>query len=108
MALPFDELNQRRRAWIARASLAELSTVLGRPGLAATATRPDVTAKVDQHTAAIREALAAGDKPIDPIALAGYAAAIRDAAQQRGDRLDDWSRPTWTQLRLLAVCALAA
>jgi uncharacterized protein DUF6401 len=67
-------------------------------------TRPDLLARVDQHAAAIRESL--GGTLLDPVALAGYAAAIRDAARDAGETLDDWSRPTWAMLRLLAACSL--
>jgi hypothetical protein len=102
VSAPFDELEAGRRAFIARASLTELATVLGRPGQAATGRRPDLVAQVDQHAAAIREAL--GGPRIDPVALAGYAAAIRDAARRDGEQLNDWSTPSWTMLRLLAVC----
>lgn len=105
MSAPFDELAAGRRAFIARASLSELATILGRPGRAATNCRPDLVALVDQHAAAIREAL--GGHRIDPVALAGYAAAIRDAARRDGDQLNDWSAPSWTMLRLLAVCQVA-
>ena len=104
VSAPFDELTAGRRAWIARAGLSELAAVVGRPGLQAVAERPDLLARVDQHAAAIRESL--GGTLLDPVALAGYAAAIRDAAGDAGDRLDDWSHPTWAMLRLLAVCTL--
>jgi hypothetical protein len=104
VSAPFDELTASRRAFIARASLTELATVVGRPGRAATGSRPDLLAQVDQHSAAIREAL--GGREVDPVALAGYAQAIRDTARDTGDRLDDWARPSWTMLRLLAICQL--
>lgn len=107
---PNDELTAQRRAWIARANLAELITVVGRPGLAAAADRPELLARVDQHSAAVREVLGYGDGPIDVVALAGYASAIRDSAVEAGLGLDplqqDWARPPWPILRLLAVCAL--
>lgn len=104
VSAPFDELTAGRRAWIARAGLTELATTVGRPGHAAVAARPDLLARLDQHAAAIRESL--GGTLLDPVALAGYAAAIRDAARESGDTLDDWSAPTWPMLRLLAVCTL--
>jgi len=115
VSAPFDELTAGRRAWIARAGLSELASAIGRPGRQAVAARPDLVARVDQHAAAIRESLGgtrsgpgalAGS--IDTVALAGYAAAIRDAARDAGDPLEDWSRPTWAMLRLLAVCSLIA
>ena len=105
MSAPFDELTASRRAFIARSSLIELVTTVGRPGAAALAGRPDLLAQVDQHAAAIREAL--GGHDIDMVTLAGYAAAIRDTARADGDPLDSWDRPSWALLRLLAVCQLA-
>ena len=104
MSAPFDELIAGRRAWVARAGLTELASLIGRPGRRAMAERPDLVARVDQHAAAIRDAL--GGALIDPVALAGYAAAIQDAASAAGDRLDRWDQPTWAQLRLLAVCSV--
>jgi hypothetical protein len=104
VSAPFDELTAGRRAWIARAGLAELAATIGGPGRAAVAARPDLLARVDQHAAAIRDSL--GGALLDPVALAGYSAAIRDAARDAGDPLDDWSCPTWAMLRLLAVCCL--
>ncbi|GAA4249003.1 hypothetical protein GCM10022255_031270 [Dactylosporangium darangshiense] len=104
VSAPFDELTAGRRAWIARAGLSELASTIGRPGRAAVAARPDLLARVDQHAAAIRESL--GGSLLDPVALAGYSAAIRDAARDAGDPLDEWSSPSWAMLRLLAVCSL--
>jgi hypothetical protein len=104
VSAPFDELTAGRRAWIARAGLAELDTAVGRPGRRAIAARPDLLARLDQHAAAIRESLSGA--LLDPVALAGYSAAIRDAARDAGDPLEDWSRPSWAMLRLLAVCSL--
>jgi hypothetical protein len=105
VSAPFDELTAGRRAFIARASLIELSTTVGRLGRAATIARPDLLAQVDQHAAAIREAL--GGAESDPVALAGYAAAIRDTAREDGDPLDTWTQPSWAMLRLLAICDLS-
>ena len=44
---------------------------------------------------------------VEPVALAGYAAALRDAARVAGDTLETWHTPTWMMLRLLAVCVLS-
>jgi hypothetical protein len=104
VSAPFDALTAGRRAWLARAGLAELANAIGRPGWAAVDARPDLLARVDQHAAAIRESLSGA--LLDPVALAGYAAAIRDAARDAGDPLEDWSQPSWAMLRLLAVCSL--
>jgi uncharacterized protein DUF6401 len=104
VSAPFDDLTAGRRAFIARAGLRELATSVGRPGQQAITTRPDLLARVDQHAAAVSEAL--GGSVADPVALAGYAAAIRDTAHEAGDQLDHWDRPSWALLRLLAVCGL--
>jgi hypothetical protein len=103
VSAPF-EVSAGRRAWIARAGLTELALTVGRPGREAVAARPDLLARVDQHAAAIRESL--GGTVLDPVALAGYSAAIRDAAREAGDTLEDWSCPSWAMVRLLAVCGL--
>jgi ABC-type Fe3+-hydroxamate transport system substrate-binding protein len=104
MGAPFDELTAGRRAFVARASLSELAILLGRPGRAALAARPDLVAQIDQHVAAIRDALG---NLVEPVALAGYAAALRDAARVAGDTLETWGSPSWMMLRLLAVCVLS-
>ena len=105
MGAPFDELTAGRRAFVARASLSELGTLVGRPGRAALAARPHLVARIDQHVAAIRDAL--GNQLVEPVALAGYAAALRDAARATGDTLETWDAPSWMMLRLLAVCVLS-
>jgi hypothetical protein len=105
MGAPFDELTAGRRAFVARASLSELTALVGQPGRVAVAARADLLAQVDQHVAAIRDAL--GNQLVEPVALAGYAAALRDAARFTGDTLETWDAPTWMMVRLLAVCVLS-
>ncbi|GAB3807720.1 hypothetical protein GCM10027605_38630 [Micromonospora zhanjiangensis] len=61
----------------ARRVLAALLSAVGRAGLAAAADRPGLLAAVDQHTAAVRDALvpgpAAGRSTPPPALLAAYA-----------------------------------
>ncbi|MFC4108988.1 DUF6401 family natural product biosynthesis protein [Micromonospora zhanjiangensis] len=99
----------------ARRVLAALLSAVGRAGLAAAADRPGLLAAVDQHTAAVRDALvpgpAAGRSTPPPALLAAYAEGVRDAAVEHGWQPPagpvDWSAPDWVLTRLLAVCALA-
>lgn len=109
----------------ARSVLASLMTSVGSAGLAAAARDPGLLALVDQHAAAVRDSLCgstdpAGDArqeflvdrpPVHPVALAGYAEGVRDAATEHGWQPPagpvDWSEPDWVLVRLLAVCALA-
>jgi Family of unknown function (DUF6401) len=100
----------RREA--AQVTLTGLMTRLGETGLAAAAGLPGLLAEVDQHAAAVIEALCGDGRPLGPVALAGYAAGVRDAATERGwqvpagERLA-WSRADWPAVRLIAVCDIA-
>jgi hypothetical protein len=101
-----------RRHATANATLAGLMTWFGDTGLAVARVVPGLLAELDQHVAAIVEALCTGGHQLGPIALAGYARGVRDAAIERGWELPaldqlDWSRADWAVLRLVAVCGLA-
>lgn len=93
-------------------TLAGLTRWLGDTGLAATTALPGLLAELDQHTAAVIDALCAGGRSLGPVALAGYASGVCDAAVDHGwevpdlDQLD-WSRADWAVVRLVAVCGLA-
>jgi len=85
---------------------------LGEPGLDAAGRSVRLLAAIDQHAAAVREAL--GDPKEGPslVSLAGYASGIRDALIEIGWRLArisevDWATADWPTLRLLAICSLA-
>lgn len=95
----------------ARAVLAELMTTVGSAGLPAAARSPGLLAAVDQHAAAVRDALPVGRRGISAVVLAGYAEGVRDAAVEHGWQPPaapiDWAAPDWVLTRLLAVCALA-
>jgi hypothetical protein len=96
--------------------IADLMARLGEAGLAAAAALPGVLAELDQHAAAVLDALCSDGRPDGrppaPFALAGYAEGVRDAAIARGwsapdGSLLDWTRADWAVLRLVAVCGLA-
>lgn len=85
---------------------------VGTAGLDAAARHPGLLAAVDQHAAAIRDALFADFRPLTAVHLAGYAEGVRDAAADHGWRLPDgpvdWTAASdWVLTRLLAVCHLA-
>ncbi|HWC84161.1 MAG TPA: DUF6401 family natural product biosynthesis protein [Pseudonocardiaceae bacterium] len=101
----------------ARGRLAQLQEQVGRPGMAAAAVLPALTAVVDQHAAAVRDILAVGVEGsaavVGTILLAGYARGLLDQARELGWRLElplepvAWSRADWVTARLLAICDLA-
>ncbi|MEV7226049.1 DUF6401 family natural product biosynthesis protein [Polymorphospora sp. NPDC051019] len=112
MTALFNGASARRANRSARSVLADLQVSVGVAGLAAAAAHPRLLASVDQHAAAVRDSLLGDRRPLTPVALAGYAEGVRDAALQHGWRLPqgpvDWSAgPDWVLTRLLAVCALA-
>jgi hypothetical protein len=96
----------------ARELLSHLISRLGRAGLTAASTRPGLLAALDQHIAAVRDALGDGWRIPSVTALAGYAAGLRDrAAEHRwevpaADEVE-WTFAPWPVLRIVAVCALA-
>jgi hypothetical protein len=91
-------------------ALHALMASVGYSGLSASRKCPGLLASVDQHAAAIRESLSAGDRPLTAIGLAAYAEGVRDAAYRHGWRSPsgsvDWSEADWVLHRLLAVCLL--
>ena len=99
--------------WAAGVALTRLDRAVGAPGRAATATRPALLARVDQHAAEVRDTLGDDDGHIAVVALAGYADGVLDVAYARGvdplaaARAGRWDRSPWALLRLLAICQLA-
>ena len=100
----------------ARQALDDLMAWLGVDGLVAAFRSPGLLALVDQHAAAVRDALTGLNGGIDATGLAGYARSVRAAATRHGRDLPpptqpvgelDWSGAGWHLLRLLAVCAVA-
>ena len=96
--------------WSAAATLRALWEHIGSSAAAAAADLPRLTAALDQHAAAVRDALSAGVGIIGSAALAGYAKGILDVAKAQlrpvGHKVD-WSQPTWPELRLAAIAVLA-
>lgn len=101
--------------WRARRWLTALTDRLGREGLAVAASVPGLAASVDQHAAAVRDALGNdvdGAGLTDRVLLAAYGRGLLDrfdlsvdqVARSAGGR---WCDADWLALRLLAVCALS-
>jgi Family of unknown function (DUF6401) len=92
--------------------LEEIMAQVGVDGLVAAMGRPGLMAAVDQHAAAIRDSLAASGLKLEAGPLAGYASSVAAAAVRMGRELPeptlvDWTKASWFQLRLMAVCVLA-
>lgn len=97
-------------AQAAHAALASLGSAIG-SGISAARSQPRLLALLDQHAAAVRDALRGDQAPLTAVALARYAQGVRDAARDHGWQLPDgpvdWTTSDWVQTRLLAVYALA-
>ncbi|GIF15957.1 DUF6401 family natural product biosynthesis protein [Actinoplanes teichomyceticus] len=101
----------------ADAYLDDMMARVGVDGLTAAFAEPGLLATVDQHAAAVREALRDAGRAIDVDALAAYArsiaaAAVRmrrpvPAAGEAPTTVAGWSAAGWPLLRLLAVCLIA-
>jgi hypothetical protein len=101
----------------ATAVLDEMMARVGVDGLTAAIADPAVLAVVDQHAAAVRDALTGADLPLDGHGLASYARSIAAAARRMGRvvpepgaapvRSAEWITADWHLLRLVAVCAIA-
>jgi hypothetical protein len=108
----FGDYSEATRRSVARSTLNGLMTWLGDAGLAAAREDAGLQAEIDQHAAAVRDAL--GDPQHGPgaVPLAGYATGVRDALIEAQWQLPpttelDWSSLEWPALRLIAICALA-
>ena len=100
----------------ARTALDELMAWLGVDGLVAALGTPGLLAEIDQHSAAVRDAIAAVGREVDALSLSRYARSIAAAAQRMGRPLPEpsptgtetqWASADWHLLRLVAVCAIA-
>jgi hypothetical protein len=99
------------------ALLDEMMARVGVDGLIAAMADPAVLAQVDQHAAAVRDALAAAGRRPDAAGLAAYAKSIAFAARRAGNPLPSpggspictpgWMAADWHHMRLVAVCAIA-
>ncbi|GID29676.1 DUF6401 family natural product biosynthesis protein [Paractinoplanes brasiliensis] len=97
--------------------LDEMMARVGVDGIVAALADPGLLALVDQHTAAVRDALESAGRDADADGLASYARAIVAGARRMGVALPepgeapsapaDWQAANWHLLRLVAICALA-
>ena len=102
---------------LATAVLDEMMARVGVDGLVAALADPGVLAVVDQHAAAVRDALADSGRPADLDGLAAYARSIAAAARRMSRSLPEpgrapadaagWLGAEWHLLRLVGVCAIA-
>jgi hypothetical protein len=101
----------------ATALLDDMMARVGVDGLAAAFADPGLLARVDQHAASVRDALAGAGRETDAEGLAAYAKSIAAAAVRMGRRLPEpgeahasgaaWLVADWHLLRLVAVCMIA-
>jgi hypothetical protein len=101
----------------ARALLDEMMARVGVDGLVAAHADPGLLAQVDQHAAAVREALGHAGRAADADGLAAYAKSIAAAAERMGRPVPQpgrayvsgpaWLAAEWHLLRLVAVCMIA-
>jgi hypothetical protein len=101
----------------ARALLDEMMARVGVDGLVAAHADAGLLAHVDQHAAAVREALTAAGRPVAAEGLASYAKSIAAAADRMGRPVPQpghaylsgtaWLAAEWHLLRLVGVCLVA-
>jgi hypothetical protein len=101
----------------ARVFLDDLMARVGVDGLSAALADPGLLAQVDQHAAAVREALTGAGRRADADGLAAYGRSVVAAATRMGRPIPEaghayvsgaaWLRAEWHLLRLLAVCLIA-
>jgi hypothetical protein len=99
------------------ALLDEMMARVGVDGLTAALADPGLLAHVDQHAAAVREALREAGREVDAEGLASYAKSIVFAARRMGRPVPEigaayetkaaWHAAEWHLMRLVAVCAIA-
>ncbi|AGL18700.1 DUF6401 family natural product biosynthesis protein [Actinoplanes sp. N902-109] len=100
-----------------RALLDEMMARVGVDGLAAALGNAGLLAQVDQHAAAVREALREAGREADAPGLAAYAKSIVAAAKRMGRPIPApgaayvsgaaWFTAEWHLMRLVAVCLIA-
>ena len=101
----------------ARALLDEMMARVGVDGLAAALGDAGLLAQVDQHAAAVRDALHHAGREADAEGLASYARSIVAAADRMGRPVPQpgqayvsgtaWLAAEWHLMRLVAVCMIA-
>ncbi|GAA2877040.1 hypothetical protein Acy02nite_06820 [Actinoplanes cyaneus] len=97
--------------------LDEMMARVGVDGLTAALAAPGLLALVDQHAAAVREALLGAGRGIDAEGLAAYARSIVAGSVRMRRPLpapgcapttvEGWANAGWPLLRLVAVCLIA-
>jgi hypothetical protein len=102
--------------FFARRWLSRLHDDVGAGGLAAAAALPGLSAMLDQHAAAVRDAVTIGLEGSAAVAglalLASYGHGVLSHAREHGWQpppadATAWHTADWTSLRLAAICALA-
>jgi hypothetical protein len=101
----------------ARVMLDEMMARVGVDGLVAAHADPGLLAQVDQHAAAVRDALAHAGREVGAEGLASYAKSIVAAAERMGRPVPQpghapisgtaWLTAEWHLMRLVAVCMIA-
>jgi hypothetical protein len=101
----------------ARALLDEMMARVGVDGLAAALGDAGLLAQVDQHAAAVRDALHHAGREVGAEGLAAYARSIVAAAHRMGRPVPEpghayvsgtaWLAAEWHLMRLVAVCMIA-
>ena len=102
---------------VARTLLDEMMARVGVDGLAAALGDAGLLAQVDQHAAAVRDALGHAGRAVDVEGLAAYAKSVAAAADRMGRQVPQpghayisgsaWLAAEWHLLRLVAVCLIA-
>jgi hypothetical protein len=97
--------------------LDEMMARVGVDGLAAALGDAGLLAQVDQHAAAVRDALRDAGRAVDAEGLAAYAKSIAAAADRMGRPVPQpgrayvsgnaWLAAEWHLMRLVAVCMIA-
>jgi hypothetical protein len=116
MSSTYDATADAMTVTSAQTALDGLMAWVGVDGLVAALRTPGLLAEIDQHAAAVRDAIAAAGREVDALTLSRYARSIAAAAHRMGRPLPeqtldgtdtDWSQAGWHLLRLVAVCAVA-
>lgn len=101
----------------ARTLLDEMMARVGVDGLVAAHTDAGLLAQLDQHAAAVREALHSAGREMNADGLAAYAKSIAAAAVRMNRPLPEpghapmtgtaWLTAEWHLMRLVAICLIA-
>ena len=115
--LAFAPISAAPAADPARALLDEMMARVGVDGLVAAHADAGLLARVDQHAAAVRDALSHAGRAVDAEGLAAYARSISAAADRMGRPVPQpgqayvsgpaWLGAEWHLMRLVAVCMIA-